>query len=331
MGARPLRNNNPGALMPNGQLAQFATPEAGLAALDSNLKNYAMRGVNTLAGVISNWAPPGGNNTAAYIADASKRLGVDPNQKINLSNPVVRQAVATAIMLHENGPQGVFPKTITGQGTTDQAIAKTGADAIAAAPQIMAQSKSAITGLETALAQVEAGTKSGPGASKVVNALALLNNMGVPLLKGDVDGYQTLQKYLQNSLNVAAQGTSASGSDARFDSFSHGQPNSETMNPTALKGAIRYVLSQHDAAVARASLLPQAYQQAQASGAPNPTVAAQQKWSEAYKPDFFSFNRMSPEDQAAFVKSKARVPLTSSSNTTTTPLRPAGCIDGYAS
>ena len=169
---------------------------------------------------------------------------------------------------------------------------------------MMAQSKSAITGLESALGQVEAGLKTGPGMAKSVNALALVNNLGIPLMAGDVNGYQTLQKYLQNSLNQAAQGTGASGSDARFESFSHGQPNAETMNPTALRGAIRYVLSQHDAAVARASLLPQAYQQAQQQGAANPALVAQSQWSHSYQPQFFAFNRMSPEDQSAFLKAQ---------------------------
>jgi hypothetical protein len=104
----PIRNNNPGALMPGGKLAQYPDMQSGLAALDQNLQNYAKQGVNTLAGVISKWAPPNENNTQAYIADAAKRLGIDPNQKIDLTNPAVRQAVGTAIMLHENGPSGVF-------------------------------------------------------------------------------------------------------------------------------------------------------------------------------------------------------------------------------
>src|SRR5574337_977726 len=104
----PMRANNPGALMPGGKMAQFETPQAGLQALDSNLQSYGKQGVNTLAGVITKWAPPGSNNTGAYIADAAQRLGIKPDQKIDLSNPYVRQAVGTAIMLHENGAAGVF-------------------------------------------------------------------------------------------------------------------------------------------------------------------------------------------------------------------------------
>ena len=302
----PMRNNNPGALMPGGKLAQFGTPEAGMAALDANLKQYALKGVNTLSGVIGKWAPPNENNTAAYIADASKRLGIDPNAKIDLSNPVVRNAVATAITLHENGPAGVFgkPGVLTGPSNSDTAIQKSTADAIATAPQSVAQSRSAVTGLETALHQLESGVQTGPGTAQKVNALALLNNMGVPLMKGDVEGYQTLQKYLQNSLNAAAQGTGASGSDARFESFMHGQPNADTMNSPALQGAIRYVLSQHDAAIARGTLLLNAYQAAKAMNDPNAALSAQQKWSQTYQPDFFAFNRMNSAEQASYLKQK---------------------------
>lgn len=104
----PIRNNNPGALMPGGKLAQYATPQEGLAALDSNLASYGKQGINTVAGVISKWAPPNENNTQAYIADVSQRLGMKPNQQIDLSNPYARHALSTAIMLHENGPAGVF-------------------------------------------------------------------------------------------------------------------------------------------------------------------------------------------------------------------------------
>jgi hypothetical protein len=103
-----IRNNNPGAMMPGGKLAQYPDMQTGLAALDGNLANYGKQGVNTVAGVISKWAPPNENDTQAYIKDVSQRLGIPPNQKIDLTNPLQRQALSTAIALHENGPSGVF-------------------------------------------------------------------------------------------------------------------------------------------------------------------------------------------------------------------------------
>lgn len=115
----PIRNNNPGALMPGGKLAQYKSPEEGLAALDSNLQSYGKGGVNTLAGVISKWAPSNENNTAAYIAHAAKVTGLDPNQPIDLSNPYTRHQISAAIVQHENGIKSLYKPT---QQTTQAAV-----------------------------------------------------------------------------------------------------------------------------------------------------------------------------------------------------------------
>lgn len=104
----PIRNNNPGAMMPGGKLAVYKTPEEGIAALDGNLKRYGDGGINTIAGVISKWAPPNENDTAAYISAVASRLGIPANQKIDLSNPYTRHALSGAIMIHENGNKTVF-------------------------------------------------------------------------------------------------------------------------------------------------------------------------------------------------------------------------------
>jgi len=101
-----VRNNNPGNLRPVGAstgFQQFDSPEAGLAALDQNLQAYGKKGINTIAGVVGRWAPSNENNTAAYTAAVSKRLGIPADQPIDLSSPYVRQALGTAIMLQENG------------------------------------------------------------------------------------------------------------------------------------------------------------------------------------------------------------------------------------
>jgi hypothetical protein len=107
----PPTITNPGNLRPAGAstgFQNFGTPEEGLAALDKNLQSYGKQGVNTVSAIISKWAPPTENNTAAYISDVSKRLGVDPGQPLNMDSPIVRQALSTAITLHEQGPSRVF-------------------------------------------------------------------------------------------------------------------------------------------------------------------------------------------------------------------------------
>jgi hypothetical protein len=104
----PLRNNNPGAVSPGGSVAQYPTMQAGLQAMDSNLADYAKDpNVKTIGDAITKWvgSPP---NAPAYISDVTARLGVKANTPIDLTNPAQRQALSTAIMLHENGPGSVF-------------------------------------------------------------------------------------------------------------------------------------------------------------------------------------------------------------------------------
>lgn len=101
---RPV--NNPGNLRPPGAsqgFQQFDDPAKGLAAIDAQLSRYGSRGINTLAGVISTWAPPNENPTQQLVANASKFLGVAPDQPLDMANPVVRHQVAAAIVRQEQG------------------------------------------------------------------------------------------------------------------------------------------------------------------------------------------------------------------------------------
>lgn len=104
----PLRNNNPGAVSPRGAVAKYPDMQTGLAEMDQNLANYAKDpNVRTLGDAITKWvgSPP---NAPAYVKDVSTRLGIPANTPIDLTNPAQRQAIGTAIMLHENGPSAVF-------------------------------------------------------------------------------------------------------------------------------------------------------------------------------------------------------------------------------
>jgi hypothetical protein len=104
----PIRTNNPGALMPSGKLAEYGSMEEGLAALDKNLASYGKKGINTLSGVISTWAPPKENDTNAYIAHVAKVTGLDPNQQIDLSNPLVRHQISAGITQMESGRKAIY-------------------------------------------------------------------------------------------------------------------------------------------------------------------------------------------------------------------------------
>jgi hypothetical protein len=91
---RGIRNNNPGnvrrssdnwlgaaAQQSDAEYVQFIGPEYGLRAMGRILLNYSARhGLNTVAGIVSRYAPAHENPTNAYIANVSARLfpGVPP-------------------------------------------------------------------------------------------------------------------------------------------------------------------------------------------------------------------------------------------------------------
>lgn len=217
----PIRNNNPGALMPGGQLAQYPDMQTGLAKLDSNLQSYGQQGVNTIAGVIGKWAPPSANNTPAYIADVSQRLGISPNQPIDLSNPLQRQAISTAIALHENGPQGVFgtPQTSAAPGGAMAAEPPLGAPANAnaaqaAAAQTMKDSYSRLqSGNSSANAALEAFQKMqtiAAAKSPLLTAGPLGTNVA-PLVSPQAAEYE---KQRANVIALLANQNGTNGTDA---------------------------------------------------------------------------------------------------------------------
>lgn len=111
--SRGMRNNNPGnieygnfakkhgATGSDGRFAIFPTMEAGQAAMQELLRsNYLDAGKDTISKVISKYAPPKENNTAAYIASVAKQTGIGPDQKLSEAN---LPALAAAISRHENG------------------------------------------------------------------------------------------------------------------------------------------------------------------------------------------------------------------------------------
>ncbi len=89
-------HNNPGNLKYAGQegahkgepaadggfWAAFDTPDAGVAGLSRQVDLDASRG-KTVKEFISKYAPPGSNDTAKYIADASAALGASPDAKLS--------------------------------------------------------------------------------------------------------------------------------------------------------------------------------------------------------------------------------------------------------
>jgi len=113
--------NNVGNIRPVGKstgFQQMDTPESGIKAIDENLKTYGEKhGINTLRGVISRWAPPSENDTESYIKSISQKTGLKPDEKIDLSDPVVRHILSGPIILQEKGLKHIVNKQPSEQPT----------------------------------------------------------------------------------------------------------------------------------------------------------------------------------------------------------------------
>ncbi|WP_342620843.1 hypothetical protein [Rhodoferax sp. GW822-FHT02A01] len=261
-GPAPVRNNNPGALMPGGKLAQFGSMDQGLAALDNNLKNYGMKGVNTLAGVITKWAPPNENDTAAYISDVSKRLGIDPNQPINLSNPAVRQAIGTGIMFHENGVNGVFGNGGSAVGKSPmragppvgatnnvQLMQNQGSELLKNAQADAAANRQTSAYFDEIDNLLNSGAKFGPMSADIARWKALVPGI-------DLSGAMTNQDVMRKlAANLA--GARGTRSDADLANWSKAYPNGEMTNQ-AIKEVLPMLRNTLSVSDARAKVITNA-------------------------------------------------------------------------
>ena len=112
---RGLRNNNPGNIRDDGTAWEglatprndgtflvFTDPVYGIRAMGRILSNYVNAdGVTpSVTGIVSRWAPPSENDTASYIADVARKLGVDPNAPFDLSSAL--GPLVAALISHEN-------------------------------------------------------------------------------------------------------------------------------------------------------------------------------------------------------------------------------------
>jgi len=139
---RGVRNFNPGNIdynprnAWNGQLglelgvdkprfARFDSPENGIRALGKLLINYRGKdgmpgvggpGIDTVRETVSRWAPGNENNTEAYIAAVTSKLGVKANDVINIKDAKTLRVFVGAIIAHECAnyryPDAVFNEGI---------------------------------------------------------------------------------------------------------------------------------------------------------------------------------------------------------------------------
>lgn len=118
---RGLRNNNPlnirknpnnkwlGALKGNDpEFETFINCAYGIRAAFIIIRNYLKNPklpVKTIAGIISRWAPPSENNTAAYISRVCHLALVNANDKADFTNKTMMCSLVKAMIIVENGKQ----------------------------------------------------------------------------------------------------------------------------------------------------------------------------------------------------------------------------------
>lgn len=115
---RPVRLNNPGdiekgqpwqglaAEQPDPRFCAFDSPAHGFRALCKILLTYQSKdGLHTIREFIGRWAPPGENDTEAYITLVSAYAGIGPDDPADLSNTLLLGKIAFAISLEEAGHQ----------------------------------------------------------------------------------------------------------------------------------------------------------------------------------------------------------------------------------
>lgn len=102
--ASPFTQRQPGFTGSDGRFGQFGSMDQGLAAAGNLLQSYGQRGINTVSGIISRWAPANdGNPVNAYAQFVARKVGVDPNTPIDMNDPALRQRVVGAMAEFENG------------------------------------------------------------------------------------------------------------------------------------------------------------------------------------------------------------------------------------
>ncbi len=129
---RGYRNRNPGNIehVPankwqgladppsDGRFCRFVSHEHGIRALAALLTTYQDRhGLRTVRRIIDRWAPPGENDTGAYVAVVARRMGVGADDPVNLHRHDQLRPMVEAIIAHECAgltyPPGVIDRALT--------------------------------------------------------------------------------------------------------------------------------------------------------------------------------------------------------------------------
>jgi hypothetical protein len=235
-----IANNNFGGLRRPGVVAgpsqggfqSFETPEQGLAAISRQLDRYATgattgRPLTTIREIVSTWAPPHENPTAALIARASRIVGADPDAPLDVSNPQIKAKLIEATIANEQGGRVPVDRelinSVASQPPGDQVIysgrgvppdmlqtvqARTGGPAGAAGPFMpaMPDFRNLPRGSGGGLGDPLPGLGVSPKELMAIDALSEMAKMGNPF-KGFLEGYYKTPGYLEGAAAATARGT----------------------------------------------------------------------------------------------------------------------------
>jgi len=182
--AGSFTQSQPGYVGSDGRFAKFDTIEHGIGAHAALLDSYGRKGINTVAGIINRWAPQAENGAATgnYAQFVARKIGVDPNTPIDLSNPETRTRLAYAMGEFENGRP-------IGSGQNVQV-----ADASGAIPQ-------SAGGAQPAPAPVTGGTGNSDALQQRLNVLSGL--LAKPNLSASARAAITAQ--IENTRNMISR------------------------------------------------------------------------------------------------------------------------------
>lgn len=311
-----IRSNNPGNLQPGGQEAQYGSRTEGILRASANLDAYARQGVNTVQGIVSRWAPPGGgNDTQAYVADVAGKLGVSPNQPLNVQDPRVKGALLEAIFSHENGPgpsrsAGLLPELPAGQAQYAQSQAKDAAERHDQTVQAASESPMRINVLDNIIGLSRQGVATGPGQEWQNSVLGYAaNTPGLSKIMGgakdNVARFQELQKFTYQNAIRSWQAAGGTGTDAQMESMAHANPN-DHLFPQALQAIAQWGKAAELAVQGKANAQDRFL--AQAGQTPSAQIKFESAWRNAFDPKVFQYSLMSPQEKQVFAAHELKTP-----------------------
>ena len=113
---RGLRNNNPGNIehgdpwqglakdQTDPRFCTFISPAWGFRAIAVILGTYQDRyGIKTIRAAVNKWAPPGENDTEAYVNSVAGATKFGPDETVDFHDYNVAYPIIRAITIHENG------------------------------------------------------------------------------------------------------------------------------------------------------------------------------------------------------------------------------------